>query len=120
MSKSNTNVTFNTQSVESIVEWNEPKDQEGIFKCTSVDCHKEYTNKYSLWRHLATHKTDRKFICDHCGRRFALAQYLKDHINVHTGERPYVCKIEGCHEAFSQAGKLSQHARLHNQESLCI
>ena len=107
MSKNDANSRVNSQTLGEIVECHESKDHAGIFKCNFNECHKEYTNKYSLCRHLATHKTDRKFQCEYCGRRFALAQYLKDHMNVHTGERPYVCKFPGCHEAFPQAGKLS-------------
>ena len=65
-----------------------------------------------MWRHQATH-TKRKFKCQYCDKKFALAQYLKDHLNVHTGDKPYLCKYEGCTQAFSQAGKLSVHKRLH-------
>ena len=95
-------------------------EQQDTFKCTHKNCNRTYTNKYSLWRHLVTHNTERKFICNMCGKKFALAQYLKDHMNIHTGYKPYVCKFEGCNEAFSQAGKLSVHTKQHNKQLFCV
>ena len=91
---------------------------EHIYKCTHPNCSRTYTNKYSLWRHQVTHNPDRRFSCTICGKKFALAQYLKDHMNIHTGHKPYVCKFEGCSEAFSQAGKLSVHTKQHHGNQL--
>ena len=34
---------------------------------------------------------DQKYKCDHCGKGFTDRQKLNDHINTHTGERPYIC-----------------------------
>lgn len=35
---------------------------------------------------------DKNFICDTCGRRFAFSCLLRDHINTHTGVKPYLCQ----------------------------
>ena len=43
------------------------------FPCTFQNCDKKYTNKYSLKRHLATHNPSRRFSCQFCGKKFALA-----------------------------------------------
>jgi uncharacterized Zn-finger protein len=88
--------------------------------CNVAGCDKKYTNKYSLRRHVETHNSRRKFTCEFCGKSFALGQYLKDHLNVHTGERPYKCKVPGCNQAFSQAGKLSIHTRMHNDRGCTV
>jgi uncharacterized Zn-finger protein len=64
---------------------------------------------------MLTHDPQRSHRCKLCGKRFALSQYLKDHMNVHTGDRPYKCKYANCNMAFSQAGKLSAHHREHQE-----
>ena len=51
--------------------------------------------------------------CKYCDKRFSLKQYLKEHQYTHTGERPYICNINGCEKTFRQAGKLSLHRRQH-------
>ncbi len=40
-----------------------------------------------------------------------LPQYLEEHEYTHTGEKPYVCGINGCAETFRQRGKLSIHKK---------
>jgi hypothetical protein len=64
------------------------------------------------------HTQEKNFICEFCGKKFALLQYLKEHTNTHTSEKPYVCGVAGCQERFSQTGKLSLHRRTHPQYML--
>ena len=54
--------------------------------------------------HLAP--KDRTFKCDTCGKGFFSQQDLDDHINTHTGERPYICKY--CGKGF--ANRANHHA----------
>ena len=35
----------------------------------------------------------RKYKCEHCAKGFSTNQALKDHIDIHTGERSYICKL---------------------------
>ena len=80
-------------------------------QCPFEGCTRTYSTKYSMWRHLSTHNPNRQFECLYCKKRFALAQYLKDHYHVHTGAKPYKCDFPGCGQGFSQTGKLSQHKK---------
>lgn len=45
-------------------------------------------------------------------------RYLKEHIYVHTKDKPYVCGIGDCKKRFRQAGKLSLHRRTHKEYPL--
>lgn len=52
------------------------------------------------------------------GLLISYLRYLKEHIYVHTKDKPYVCGIGDCEKRFRQAGKLSLHRRTHKEYSL--
>ena len=82
------------------------------YVCSKPWCKKEYTTRFSLRRHLASHNS-KKHVCVICFKSFALAQYLKEHTYIHTGQKPFRCDFPGCNREFRQAGKLSMHRKLH-------
>ena len=84
-----------------------------LHKCNFTGCQKHYTTKFSLKRHLFSHRQVKPFACRVCQQRFTLRQYLREHFNVHTGKKPFCCKVPGCNKAFRQAGKLSVHKKVH-------
>ena len=90
---------------------------ENIYKCTCKGCSREYKSKFSLNRHLITHMSIRSHCCPYCSKRFTLAQYLREHICLHTGNTPYICKFPGCGKRFRQSGKFSLHKRTHYSQS---
>lgn len=53
-----------------------------------------------------------RYICSYCGKGFNLHFNLKDHMNEHTGERPYICSI--CGKAFGKASHRVAHLRVSN------
>ena len=51
--------------------------------------------------------------CSICGKTLLHRKYLPDHMRLHTGERPYVCKT--CGASFSSRSSLQKHKKLHNK-----
>ena len=51
----------------------------------------------------------RKYKCEHCAKGFSTNQALKNHVDIHTGERPYICKFSG--KTFTSIGNQQMHAR---------
>ena len=67
----------------------------------------------SLGTH-ATHErghTEKKYICDICDKGFLSNSLLSDHINIHTGEKPYKCKF--CSSCFASLEQHAKHERRH-------
>ena len=67
-----------------------------------------------MQRHVASKHTsiyDKRFKCDVCGKSFNENARLKDHKNVHTGEKPYKCKF--CNACFASSGTHAMHQRSH-------
>ena len=54
---------------------------------------------------------DMKFKCDLCGKGFTSAQKLRNHVNIHTGEKPFKCKF--CTSAFADSANHRMHERMH-------
>ncbi|KAA1476089.1 hypothetical protein DENSPDRAFT_492841 [Dentipellis sp. KUC8613] len=56
-----------------------------------------------------------KYECNYCGKGFTRPSSLKIHLHSHTGERPYMCTVEGCGRTFSVQSNMRRHARTHSQ-----
>jgi hypothetical protein len=90
------------------------------YECHFQECDKKFTTRFSLRRHIATHQPAKQFTCVICFKKFALAQYLKEHTYIHTGQKPFKCPYEGCTKAFRQAGKLSMHKKFHQNKIFIV
>ena len=86
--------------------------------CVFQGCTMTFSSKFGMERHQVTHQVTKGYTCQYCKRQFALPQYLKDHINLHTGEKPYVCSVPGCDAKFKQSSSLSNHKKnVHRQNA---
>lgn len=97
-------------------------------------CDKEFLGGNDLRKHIRIHTDERPFECQHCGQRFRQGGCLKNHIasqhgtsetftcyycnktfpikerlrlhmRLHSGEKPYKCKI--CFKRFARGGQVS-------------
>ncbi|GJQ87332.1 hypothetical protein Trydic_g17379 [Trypoxylus dichotomus] len=89
------------------------KSQGPPFKCK--DCQECYDTRELLQSHrkVAKHSEQRNHSCSICKKCFTRSK-LKQHMRVHTKEKPYVCKI--CSQAFSMSGNLKRHMMTHTGE----
>lgn len=77
-------------------------------------CKRAFTNKFRMKNHIRIHTGERPFICNTCNKAFAQPNALKCHIRLHTGEKPYKCPVESCGKTFTQNTTLKTHmAALH-------
>lgn len=85
-------------------------------KCEYEGCSKSYCSSFNLKRHIELiHLGVKKFKCSFCSRLLSSKQNLLDHLNIHTGSKPYICEIPSCSQAFRQLSQYYIHRKLHSE-----
>lgn len=92
-----------------------------VFSCNI--CKREFQHQAHLDNHMESlHSNDKeiaekltssykKHTCKTCGKKFNMLSTLREHIRVHTGEKPFLCST--CGRGFSQRTNLKEHIRRH-------
>ncbi|XP_076730729.1 zinc finger E-box-binding homeobox 2a isoform X3 [Maylandia zebra] len=104
-------------SLKEHIKYRHEKNEES-FPCPL--CAETFGHRAQLDRHMTTHKPardqppllaegtgNRKFKCSECGKAFKYKHHLKEHLRIHSGEKPYECS--NCKKRFSHSGSYSSH-----------
>lgn len=107
-SEKNCDKSFGSHVVMSIHVINVHRRENQRFECQT--CHKSIKGLAFYNQHLQTHQATNslKVPCKVCGKTF-YKRYLRDHMFVHTGEKPYKCEF--CKRKFAARNNLAVHRR---------
>ena len=81
-------------------------------------CQKVLSSKGNLKQHKEVHNGERKHVCTICGRIFTYKSVLKVHMATHSDEKPYKCSIctPDKQKCFKRKDNLYQHMKVHNEK----
>eukprot|EP00088_Acartia_fossae_P050842 TRINITY_DN5704_c0_g1_i2.p1 TRINITY_DN5704_c0_g1~~TRINITY_DN5704_c0_g1_i2.p1 ORF type:complete len:544 (-),score=57.96 TRINITY_DN5704_c0_g1_i2:119-1603(-) len=88
----------------------------GAYYCQICDI--SLKTKDSLKYHRTKHNP--KFSCEVCGKQIETQAKLNDHLNTHTGQKPYKCTGIGCDKCFTARGQLYHHIKKCQNQQMTI
>ncbi|XP_056407979.1 early growth response protein 4 [Hyla sarda] len=88
-----------------------PKPHEKAFACPVENCIRSFARSDELNRHLRIHTGHKPFQCRICLRNFSRSDHLTTHIRTHTGEKPFSCDL--CGRRFARSDEKKRHGKVH-------
>ncbi|NXG23789.1 EGR4 protein, partial [Grallaria varia] len=88
-----------------------PKPHEKAFACPVESCVRSFARSDELNRHLRIHTGHKPFQCRICLRNFSRSDHLTTHVRTHTGEKPFSC--DTCGRRFARSDEKKRHGKVH-------
>lgn len=81
------------------------------FICPTETCERRFSRSDELTRHIRIHTGQKPFQCKICERAFSRSDHLTTHVRTHTGEKPFTC--EECGRKFARSDERKRHTKIH-------
>ncbi|XP_023697564.2 uncharacterized protein [Paramormyrops kingsleyae] len=85
--------------------------KEKPFMCPVESCDRRFSRSDELNRHIRIHTGHKPFHCRICLRSFSRSDHLTTHTRTHTGEKPFSCEV--CGRRFARSDERKRHGRVH-------
>ncbi|KAG1972264.1 E3 SUMO-protein ligase EGR2a [Pimephales promelas] len=84
------------------------------YPCPAEGCDRRFSRSDELTRHVRIHTGHKPFQCRICMRSFSRSDHLTTHIRTHTGEKPFSCDF--CGRRFARSDERRRHTKIHQRQ----
>ncbi|XP_045896927.1 early growth response protein 1-like [Micropterus dolomieu] len=84
------------------------------YACPADGCDRRFSRSDELTRHVRVHTGQKPFQCRICMRSFSRSDHLTTHIRTHTGEKPFACAE--CGRKFARSDERKRHGKIHQRQ----
>ena len=86
-------------------------EQDRPYKCIIAECNRRFSRSDELNRHTRIHTGTKPYECKICFRKFTRSDHLTTHMRTHTGEKPFKCSH--CEKSFARSDEKKRHEKIH-------